>query len=76
MSMIFVSLIYTYMSCVLTKGGLMHLLDAQFLLFPPCFQKTFYCRHVETRHCLETGEQPTESRCTVALCHAVNIRIA
>ena len=27
----------------------------QFLLFPQCFQKTLYCRHVKTRACLRKG---------------------
>ena len=27
----------------------------QFLLFPPCFQKTCMCRHVKTRACLGKG---------------------
>ena len=27
----------------------------QFLLFPQCFQKNLYCRHVKTRACLGKG---------------------
>ena len=27
----------------------------QFLLFPQCFQKDLYCRHVKTRACLGKG---------------------
>ena len=28
--------------------------NEQFLLFPQCFQKGLYCRHVKSRACLET----------------------
>ena len=27
----------------------------QFILFPQCFQKNLYCRHVKTRACLGKG---------------------
>ena len=27
----------------------------QFLLFPQCFQKTFFCRHVKSSTCLGQG---------------------
>ena len=37
------------------KGEIAHY--EQFLLFPQCFQKTLYSRHVKTRACLENSEE-------------------
>ena len=35
------------------RGEIAH--DEQYLLFPLCFHKSFFCRHVKTRVCLGKG---------------------